>query len=244
MTNSLFNNFGNSSEQELLEDLVIESIAVFGQEMYYLPRRRNNFDKIYYEDDQSSFDTAYLMDIYINSTAGFQGQGSFLSKLGYEIRDEALFSIARRTFSIDVTRHEPEILRPREGDLIYFPLNEKCFQISYVNNRPFFYQLGDLQVYEVTVQLYEYSNEKFTTGIEAIDRLQLIASFDGYDYSILAQDGSTLVSQNLEIIAGAEHEAVIQDNDPTQDNLDIDQELEYDDIVDWSEDNPFAEGRY
>lgn len=244
MTSTMFNNFGNSSEQELLEDLVIESIHLMGQEMYYLPRRRINFDQVYYQDDQSVFDTAYLIDIFVNSTQGFQGQGAFLSKFGYEIRDEALFSIARRTFSIDVTRHDPDLLRPREGDLIYFPLNNKCFQISYVNDKPFFYQLGDLQVYEVTVQLFEYSNEKFTTGIEAIDRLQLIASFDGYDYSIQSQDGYTLVSQNGDIIADAEYTNVIQNTDPTSDNLDIDQELEYDDIIDWSEDNPFAEGRY
>lgn len=243
-TSTFFNNFGMSSEQELLEDLVVECIRIYGQDMYYLPRTRNNFDGVYYEDDVSSFDTAHLIEIYVKSVDGFGGQGSFLSKFGLEIRDQAVFSIARRTFANEITRERSEIVRPREGDLIYFPLNKKCFEIKYVDNKPFFYQLGDLQMFEVTVELFEYSNERFDTGIDDIDSLQLNHSFNAYDYGIVDENGFSLKSEDGRLIVDEEYVTNLATYDPARDNERIDNEISEDDIIDWTESNPFAESNY
>ena len=243
-TSTFFNNFGMSSEQELLEDLVVECIRIYGQDMYYLPRTRNNFDGVYYEDDVSSFDTAHLIEIYVKSVDGFGGQGSFLSKFGLEIRDQAVFSIARRTFANEITLERSEIVRPREGDLIYFPLNKKCFEIKYVDNKPFFYQLGDLQMFEVTVELFEYSNERFDTGIDDIDSLQLNHSFNAYDYGIVDENGFSLKSEDGRLIVDEEYVTNLATYDPARDNERIDNEISEDDIIDWTESNPFAESNY
>lgn len=244
VTSTFFNNFGRSSEQELLEDLVVESIRIYGQDMYYLPRRLNNFDGVYFEDSISSFDTAYIIETYVKSTDSFLGQGQFLSKFGLEIRDQSVMSFARRTFANEITRYEDQILRPREGDLIYFPLNRKCFEIKFVDNKPFFYQLGELQMFDMTVELYEYSNERFSTGIVEIDSLQVNHTIDQFDYSILSQEGNMIVAKNGETLV-AQHEIINENiNDPGRDNERIDVEIEKNSIIDWTEENPFAEGQY
>lgn len=238
---TFFNNFGNSMEQELLEDLVVESIKTYGQDMYYLPRRRNNFDGVYYEDDISSFDTFYTIEVYIKSTEGFGGQGSFFSKFGLEIRDQVIFSIARRSFEIEVTREEAEMLRPREGDLLYFPLNKKCFEIKYVDNKPFFYQLGELQMYDLTCELYEYSNETLNTGIEDIDKLQKNFSMNAIDFGILAETNKVLKTNNGDYLVTNKFQDTIEDFDPLADNKRIGNEVTDDSVIDWSESNPFAD---
>lgn len=240
-TSTFFNNFGNSMEQELLEDLVVESIKVYGQDMYYLPRRRNNFDGVYYEDDISSFDTFYTIEVYIKSTEGFGGQGSFFSKFGLEIRDQVIFSIARRTFEIEVTRDETELLRPREGDLLYFPLNKKCFEIKYVDNKPFFYQLGELQMYDLTCELYEYSNEVLETGIEDIDKLQKNFSTSAFDFGLLSANGKVLKTNNGDYLVTNKFQDTIEQFDPLADNKRITDEIVDDEIIDWTETNPFAD---
>lgn len=244
VTSTFFNNYGQTSEQELLEDLVVESIRIYGQDMYYLPRKRNNFDGVYYNDDVSTFETAYLVEFYIRNVEGFEGQGSFLSKFGLEVRDQATLSIARRTFENDITRNDAGILRPREGDLIYIPLTKRTFEIKFVEKRPFFYQLGALQMFDMTVELYEYSNEVFNTGIDDIDSLQLNHSFNAYDYGILSQDGFLLKSEDDRLIMDEEYQANLDRYDPGRDNERIDSEIDTDDIIDWTESNPFAESNY
>lgn len=245
VTHPLYNNFTNSTEQEMLEDLIVESIKIYGMDMYYIPARRNSFDEIYYEDDQASYDTAYPIEIYIKNTDGFKGQGAFLSKFGLEIRDQAIFSIARRTFHAEITKEEPLILRPRERDLIYFPLNEKTFMITFVNKAPAFYQLGDLNLFDCTVELYEYSNESFNTGLPFIDSIQSNASFDAFHFAILSEDGFAIMGEDNTLIAMEEYIDIIDTTaDPGQDNISIEEEIDIDDVIDWSEDNPFADGQY
>jgi len=230
----------------MLEDLIVESIRVFGADMYYIPMRRNSFDEIYYEDDQASYDKAYPIEMYIKNIDGFMGQGAFLSKFGLEIRDQAIFTVARRTFAAEITKEEPLIIRPRERDLIYFPLNEKTFMITYVNKSPHFYQLGDLNMYDMTVELYEYSNETFNTGIPTIDSLQENASFDAFDFAVLSEDGFALLSEDGVTLVSMEEYIEIIDttSDPGQDNISIEDEIDIDDVINWSEMNPFSEGQY
>lgn len=212
--------------------------------MYYIPRRLGKFDELYYEDTVSYFDTAYPLEIYVKSADGFGGQGTFMSKFGLEIRDQAVFSIARRTFAFDVTTDDTAILRPRESDLIYFPINRKCFEIKFVDNKPYFYQLGDLQMYDVTVELYEYSNEVFSTGIPEIDIMQTELSTNAYDFGFISENDEVLVASDGSIVVESEYEEVLKQSDPLRNNEDIDVEVDDQDIIDWTEKNPFAEGQY
>lgn len=241
-TNSLFNNFQDLGEQNLLEGLVVEAIQIYGQDMYYIPRRRINFDKLYYEDDSSSFDTPYLIEIYVKDAKGFgSGDNNFLGKFGFEIRDQVIFTIARQAFEVNITNFEADVIRPREGDLIYFPLNKKCFIISYVDDKPFFYQLGDLQMYDVTCELFEYSMETLNTGIPEIDSLQTNHSINVYDYSLVTADGRLLTTYNGDYLVTKTLEENIEHFDPLSDNTFIGNRVEEDDIIDFSEANPFAE---
>lgn len=203
-----------------------------------MPRKLGNFDRLYTADDQSHYEQAFMVELYIKSVDGFAGDGNFMSKFGLEIRDQVVFSMAQRIFNQEIGENT-NLVRPNEGDLIYFPLNKKCFQIKYVNKFEMFYQLGALQTWEMTCELFEYSNEIINTGIPEIDILQLTKSTNILDYSIrdeqgmpLAdEDGNYLVAEryNLENITGgfAENE-VIQN--------------ESDDFIDFTHMDPFSEG--
>ena len=125
-TNQYFNNYNASNEQTILEDLIIESIKTYGQDMIYLPRHNENPDNLYGTSDIVSFSDYYPIEMYLTSVDGFAGDGDFMSKFGLEIRDQIVLSISRKRFLEEL----PSISRPREGDLIYFPLNEKCFEIK------------------------------------------------------------------------------------------------------------------
>lgn len=168
-TSPYFNNFNATNEQGLLEDLIIESIQIYGQDMIYLPRKNENFDNLYGTSDITTFNDHYTIEMYIKSVDGFGGDGNFLSKFGLEIRDQVTFTVAKKRFESEVWAHDSNLNRPREGDLIYFPLNKRLFEIKYADNKPTFYQLGALQVYNLTCELYEYSSERFETGISVID---------------------------------------------------------------------------
>ena len=168
-TNSFFSNYSYFNEQQLIDDLVIESIQIYGVDTYYVSRLTTSFDHILNEDSLSVYDAAYQVDLYVKSVDGFQGDGDFLSKFGLQIRDTATFTIAYRTFEKFVTRVDVDITRPREGDLIYMPMNNKFFRITFVEHESVFYQSGTLQVYDLKCELFEYSNERFETGIEEID---------------------------------------------------------------------------
>lgn len=241
-TNFYFNNFQSSQEQLLIESLIIESIKIYGEDMFYLPRRLDNIDEIYGASPVASFDTAYSVEMYINSVDGFSGDGNFLSKFGLEIRDQVTFTIAQRVFNEEIDVYESTTLhRPREGDLVYFPLNRKCFQIKYVNNKPFFYQLGALQTFELVCELFEYSGETMNTGIEEIDRLQKDHSIDILDYAVTDEDGYYLMDEDGDYIVNEKYN--LATIDPNADNDFIQQES--DEFLDFSEYDPFSEsGRY
>lgn len=236
-TNFFFNNYQASQEQLLLENLIIESIRIYGEDMFYIPRNINNYDGIYNADDQSSYTWPISMEMYIKSVDGFNGDGNFMSKFGLEIRDQVIFSVAQRVFQEEVG-NVAALFRPREGDLIYFPLNKKCFQIKFVNKFEMFYQLGALQTWELTCELFEYSDEVFNTGIPEIDVLQTKFSTNVFDWAILAEDGSRITTEEDDYLVLEEFSVANASN--VGDNYDIQQES--DDFVDWSVRDPFSEG--
>ena len=167
------------SEQNLYEDLVIESLKIFGQDVYYIPRTLVNRDNVLNEDPASKFDDAYLIEAYLENIDGFEGQGDLFSKFGLEIRDEATFVISRRQwekivgiFSADITNP-----RPQEGDVIFLPMTNSFFEISYVEDDSPFYQLSNIPVYKMECSLFEYNDEDFETGVESIDTATAKAAY-------------------------------------------------------------------
>lgn len=234
-TNFFFNNFQASQEQLLLENLVIESIRIYGHDVYYIPRKLNNYDSVYGADDISSYEQAIPIEMYIKSIDGFTGDGEFLSKFGIEIRNQVVFSMSRRIFSEEVGTITTQV-RPNEGDIIYFPLNQRLFVIRYVNKYEMFYQLGALQTWEVTTEVFEYAGEKFTTGIEEIDSIQTQFSTNILDWGIKDEDGYYLLDEegNYLILENA-----VVDSLAASDNDEIQQESDL--FVDWSAQNPFTE---
>jgi hypothetical protein len=235
-TNFFFNNFKSSQEQLLLEDLIIESIRIYGEDMYYIPRKLNNYDNVYGADDQSSYENPYSIEIYIKSVDGFSGDNTFMSKFGIEIRDRVIFSVAQRRFSEEVGEFTTQV-RPNEGDLIYFPLNKKCFQIKYVNKFEMFYQLGSLQTWEMTCELFEYSGEQLKTGIPEIDSLQTKFSTNILDWALKGEDGKYLLTEEDDYIV--KENSSIDELIAAADNLEI--QTESDQFVDFTAYDPFSE---
>jgi len=161
------------SEQHLYEDIVIESLKMYGQDVYYLPRDVAHIDTILSEDVEAEYDSAYVVEMYIENTEGFEGEGDILSKFGVEVRDQATFIVSRRRWEQLIGIHNNGInsVRPNEGDLIYLPLANSIFEIRFVEDEMPFYQLSNLAVYKLQCELYEYQGEKFDTGVGALDNL-------------------------------------------------------------------------
>lgn len=204
--------------------------------MYYIPRKLNNYDSVYGADDQSSYENAYMIEMYIKSVDGFSGDGAFMSKFGLEIRDQVVFSMAQRIFNEEVGSYTNQT-RPNEGDLIFFPLNKKCFIIRYVNKFEMFYQLGALQTWEVTCELFEYSGEIMNTGIPEIDALQKKFSINQYDWALRDLDGAILLDEegNMLVLEGSSTSDIIfnAENDEIQRESDL--------FVDFTAYDPFSE---
>lgn len=162
------------SEQHLYEDLIIESLKIYGQDAYYLPRTIINRDDIFGEDSSSKFDDAFMIETYVENAEGFEGEGDLYSKFGLEIRDEANFIISRRQWERFIGTHysNVEYPKPDEGDLIYLPLSNSFFEIRFVEEEQPFYQLSNLPVYKLSCALFEYNDEQMDTGVVNIDNMQ------------------------------------------------------------------------
>ena len=193
-----FNNFDHRGEQKLIEDLVTESISIFGLSVGYMAKTfsSDGFDQLYTEEDRASFEQVSDLVMYIRSVDGFEGEGDFMSKFGLEIRDGMTVCIARRHFE-ETVEQEQSVARPREGDLLFLPLNEKVFEIKFVEHEPVFYQMGALQFYEIRCELFEYSSERFNTGVDVIDQIQTTHSLDVFsEIELTAEDGTPLFTED------------------------------------------------
>ena len=240
-TSVFFNNFTSSMEQNLIENLIIESIKIYGHDVYYIPRQLKNKDEIYGEDSVSEYNQSFFIDMYIKDVSGFQGEGDFLSKFNLQIRDQITFTIARRTF-FDEIGNVDQLARPREGDLIYLPLNKKIFVIKFVEHEAIFYQLGSLQTFDLVCELWEYSNERLNTGIPEIDVKEQKYSFDFSAYRMLTEDLHVLQDEDGYDLVQDQFDFVTQVGDSFEDNTEI--ETEADNVLDFSERDPFSEGTY
>ena len=168
---------GSASEQRLVQDLVNEQLRMFGIEVYYLPREIKNRKEVFQEVQSSEFDDNFLIEAYVNTYEGYTGGGDVLTKFGMQLKDELVVTISKERWEDYIApflamgdAYETELAhRPREGDLIYFPLGGRFFEVKFVEHESPFYQLQKNYVYELQCELFEYENEVIDTGIEAID---------------------------------------------------------------------------
>ena len=167
------------SEQNLYEDLIIESLGIYGQDVYYIPRTIVNRDSILNEDPASTFDDAFLMEMYIENTEGFEGEGDLYSKFGLQIKDTATFIVSRRRWDDRVGPFSSQVENPKpaEGDLVFLPMTNSFFEINFVEDEQPFYQLSNIPVYKMECSLFEYNDEDFETGVESIDTATAKAAY-------------------------------------------------------------------
>jgi hypothetical protein len=166
-TNPYFKNY--SGEQDVVEDLTIEIIKTMGGDMVYIPRDIADLDEIFGEGKQVSYNNGIPIEMYIDSVRGFPGQGDISSKFGIEIKDNVFLTVSKKRFIQEIQTRIPAIIRPREGDLIFFPLAKAIFEINFVEHENPFYQLGKLYSYQLTCELFSYDREEFSTGNTDID---------------------------------------------------------------------------
>jgi hypothetical protein len=194
---------GSSSEQRLVQDLINEQLKIYGIEVTYIPRRFVRKESIIKEVTSSKFDDNFLLEAYVSNFEGYTGAGDILTKFGMSLRDELTLIISKERFEDFITpfltdsdEGELEITeRPKEGDLIYFPLGKRLFEVKFVEHEQPFYQLGRTYVYELKCELFEYEDEVIETYVEEVDTL---IQDQGYITTLsLVGVGSTAVASAL-----------------------------------------------
>tara|TARA_E500000178_G_scaffold313634_1_gene331193 strand:- start:5435 stop:6253 length:819 start_codon:yes stop_codon:yes gene_type:complete len=259
------NGIGETSEKRLHEDLIIEGLKIYGHDVYYLPRTLVNRDLVLGEDTSSRFDDSYMLEGYFESTEGFSGQQELINKFGLEIRDDITFTIAKRRWQDQVDSRHTMIVegRPNEGDIIFVPFMNSFFEILFVEDQEPFYQLGNLPVYKLKLTRFEYSSEEINTGQEEIDKAEDKYSLDTLNYQFQLEFGTEAETGrgNLQLedyhndatnkpsflINESFTAAVLQTQSTYAENLDLDTAAGFDtssvsdDILDFTETNPFGE---
>ena len=248
------NGIGNTNEKSLYEDLIIEGLKIYGHDVYYLPRTLVNRDLILGEDSLSKFDDSYLIEMYVETTEGLAGEQELINKFGLEIREETTFMLSKRRWMDAVDSYHTMIKegRPNEGDIIYYPLLNKFFEISFVEDQEPFFQLGNLPVYKLRARTWEYSSEKLDTGVTDIDSAEDQYSLDQLAHQFMLEDGTgSLQLENDSVNGDANYfinEAYnLQTQSTYAQNLDLDSQAGFntedtsDDILDFTERNPFGE---
>ncbi len=243
-TNHFFqsgNSIGATSEQRLVEDLVIESLKVYGHDIYYMPRTLVNKDTIFDEDELSRFTQAYPLEMYLDNVNGYEGQGDIFTRFGLEVRDQATFVLAKRRWEDLVLTSGgafTQTTRPSEGDLLYMPKTKSIFEIKYVDFQNPFYQLNQIYVFRLVCELFEYSSEDLDTGITEIDAIETKYSQDMLEYQLLQESGKLIYNETGGCIINEAYNTAV--SEPI-DNVDFDNLVTLEGILDFSERNPFGE---
>lgn len=178
MARNVYFSHGTRSEKHLLEDILIEAMKIYGHDVYYIPRKIIQMDTILNEDFLSQFDKAFKIEMYVESIDGFEGDGKLVSKFGLEIRDQITVVVSRRRWNglIGKFGYTENSARPREGDLIYFPMTAGLFEIKWVEDKQPFFQLNNAPTFKLTCELYEYGNQNINTGVPEVDSVQQVSS--------------------------------------------------------------------
>jgi len=176
---------GARSEQNLVQDLINEQLRMYGVEVHYLPRKYVTENKVIREVVASRFDDAYPIEAYVDTFDGYGDNPTLLSKFGIEQTNEITLTISRERFENYISplmKNEADVkltTRPKEGDLVYFPLGDRLFEIKYVEHEKPFYQLQKNYVYELRCELFRYEDEIIDTGVDEIDNELVGDNADG-----------------------------------------------------------------
>ena len=252
MPTNVYFDTGTTSAQRLYEDLIIEQLKIYGQDVYYLPRKIANKDSIFGEDPASSFDDSYIIEMYVDNTDGYMGEQEIIKKFGLELRDDIVFTVSKLRWETLISNNSDlqTTLRPNEGDLVYFPTTKAFFEIQFVEHEAPFYQQSALPVYKLSCTKWEYSSERIDTGITAIDSTEDSLSTDtmNFQFSLENETGSFVMESSVGAIDYLINEDFTM---ATQQPVDQGQAFETaagtntsstaDDILDFSERNPFGE---
>jgi len=186
MATNVHFNHAVQSEQHLVDDLIVESLRMYGHNCYYLPRKVVDEDVILGDVAESKFEDAYMIEMYLEGNDGFEGEGELYSKFGIETRESAEFVISKRSWErfVSLDTNLATGLRPNEGDLVYFPLSNSLFEIKFVEHQNQFYQLGKLYTFRMSCDLFEFSGEDFETGITDIDTDIALAVATGLELTL------------------------------------------------------------
>ena len=195
---------GSASEQRLVQDLINEQLKIYGVDIFYMPRKFIGTDDVMKENIVARFDDSFALEAYVQNYEGFAGSGDLMTKFGVRTTDELTLVISREryddfvsVFYEDGTDETKLTSRPKEGDLIYFPLSDSLFEVKFVEHEQPFYQLGKLYMYQLTCELYEYEDAVIDTSIEEIDNN---AEDDGYIATLtlagVSFDGTANISLN------------------------------------------------
>ena len=255
MPTNVYFSTGTTSEQKLYEDLIIEQLKIYGQDVYYLPRKIANKDTIFGEDPASSFDDSYIIEMYVDNTDGYMGEQEIIKKFGLELRDDIKFTVSKLRWETLISNNSDlqTTLRPNEGDLVYFPTTKAFFEIQFVEHEQPFYQQSALPVYKLSCTKWEYSSERVDTGIAEIDATEDALSTDTMAFQFSLETGTSATgSITLESDVGDINYIINEEfTMATQQPVDQGKAFETaagtntssteDDILDFSERNPFGE---
>ncbi len=229
-------------EQRLFQGLVTESIQVIGHDVYYLPRKLQRLDLILGEDILSKFDLAIPIEVYMNNIEG--GEVDLLSKFGLQVKEQLKYVISKERWVEAIktpygstgTNHLYNDLRPQEGDLLYEPMSSSLYEIMYIDKENPYYQLGTNYSFIMTCELFNYSNEEISTGINEIDSIETDFSSDILQFEMLLEDGARITQENDDsMIQDAETSVAAPKFDKAKS---IDNAAEF---IEWSADNPFGD---
>ena len=272
MPTNVYLDTGTKPEQHLYEDLMIEQLKIYGQDVFYIPRTLVKEDELFGEDTLSKFGDAYQIEMYFENVEGYEGEKEIMSKFGLQMNEDVTFVVARRRFE-QLVSHDSNLIiktRPNEGDLIYFSKVSKLFEITFVDHDDPFYQVHNLPAFKLKCKTFEYSGEDLDTGITEIDAIEDANSLDLLQYQITMEQSGTF-NEGLELEDGTGNieqedstDNVIGENETggekivletgdyiIQEAFKVDTvdenamndffEKEDDDILDFSESNPFGD---
>ena len=252
MPTNVYFDTGTTSEQRLYEDIIIEQLKIYGQDVYYLPRKLANKDSIFGEDPASSFDDSYIIEMYVDNSDGYMGEQEIIKKFGLELRDDITFIVSKLRWETLISNNTDlqTSERPNEGDLVYFPTTKAFFEIQFVEHEAPFYQQSALPIYKLSCTKWEYASERLDTGITSIDATEDDLSTDTmqFQFALENETGSFVLESSIGAIDYLINESFTM---ATQQPADDGQAFETaagtttsstgDDILDFSERNPFGE---
>ena len=205
MPTNVYFDTGTRPEQHLYEDLMIEQLKIYGQDVFYIPRTLVKEDNLFGEDTLSKFGDAYLIEMYFENVEGYEGEKEIMSKFGLQMNEDVTFVVARRRFE-QLVSHDSNLIvktRPNEGDLVYFPKVKKIFEITFVDHDDPFYQVHNVPAFKLKCKTFEYGGEDIDTGITEIDAIETANSLDMLTFQItMEQSSATTFNEGIELEDG------------------------------------------